>query len=397
VPRGRYLLRVRLKAVPGSIDGTIVFVTSVPSMTEAIGELGPSIDVSPYAGRDDEAYLVHDHAGGPVYVSQFDSAPGAAIEGVEVYRIRPLLDEDQKAERSLLREMPPLPMWVPLASAGVRVAVAESGALVVDGDASRMGYQISSPPVASKAFTRITMRAAFAPAQGAVCVGALNGSAAKWLANGGDPSRDFSFSVDETAAFRIVFYNCNRADTGNVPSRFRLSEVRYAAADPGLYVDRLLAVREPAAAAASIVPDPRLHSFPAGLHVTSDELAGIETLPPIADMPFHASIARYSDDGWTITGKADGQYSYALRSKPQIVGDDRRLVAIGRVRAGGVTIGLLTKDQWAAQVNVTSPGEFIVVIAPPRRGTYDVVVANNLPGTSLDNDVVITRIGWVPR
>ena len=73
------------------------------------------------------------------------------------------------------------------------------------------------------------------------------------------------------------------------------------------------------------------------------------------------------------------------------------LVAMGIVHEGGVTIGLLRNDQWAGLVNVTSPGEFMAIIEPPGRGQYDVVVANDLTGPSLDNDVVITRIGWVAR
>jgi hypothetical protein len=286
----------------------------------------------------------------------------------------------------------------------VQARAAKAGGLAVDGDASRMSYQLTSPRVPAKAATTVTFEAMYERIQGAVCIGALDGLASRWLANGGNPSRAFRFTVDATAAFRMVFYNCNPSETGNAPSRFTVSGVRYAEEDPGLYVDRLLAIRDPQHAAASIVPDPRLRTFPAGLNVTSDSLAGTE--PPLSnsDLQFRAPIVRNAGGGWTISGKAPTAYSYVLRWKGVEIKDpaQRRnapgwLMATGRVNAGGATIGLLKNDQWAAQVNVTTPGEFIVVIEPPGAGAYDVVVANNVVDPSLHTEVAITRMAWVTR
>ena len=60
----------------------------------------------------------------------------------------------------------------------------------------------------------------------------------------------------------------------------------------------------------------------------------------------------------------------------------------------GLTIGLLNKGEWAAQLNVTEPGPFTVVIAPPRSGVYSVLLANALSG-SLDTSIAITKLGIV--
>ena len=40
-------------------------------------------------------------------------------------------------------------------------------------------------------------------------------------------------------------------------------------------------------------------------------------------------------------------------------------------------------------------GDFVVVIKVPGDGDYSVVLANNLPGRSLHNQLTIERIGWV--
>jgi hypothetical protein len=61
-----------------------------------------------------------------------------------------------------------------------------------------------------------------------------------------------------------------------------------------------------------------------------------------------------------------------------------------------VTIGLLQNNSWVAQVNAAA-GEFIIVIEPPQPGVYEIVAATNVADPSLATDVVIDRLGWVPR
>ena len=396
LPPGRYLLRVRVGRSSGGSPSRMVCATPAQSMTEVIGELGPSFDVSAYAPGADDAYVVHEHAGGSVYVSQFDNGQGASIDGVEVYRIRPTLHDDQRAEERIFQAMPALASWVPLATDGVRARVTEAGALVVEGNASPQGYQIQSPALPAKPGTAVTIRTAFTREQGTVCVGALNHTGEKWIANGGNPAQDFVFTMDDATSFRLVYYNCQPPDAGTVASRFAVSDARYAVALPGYYVDRLIAIVDPPAVpAAAIVPGPRVQSFPSGLVLSADETERITTPIGSADLQFNAPLAIMAGDGWTIHGTADARFSYLLHSKPQRVDGTTMLVVTGSVRRGGVTVGLLKNSQWAGQVHVTTPGEFIVVIEPPGSGSYDIVVANNLPEDSLETDVVIERLGWI--
>lgn len=243
IPAGRFLLRIRVGSSSNATKRMLA-VTRSPSMEETISDLGPTADMSPYGERDGVAYLFCDHPGGPLYVSQFDDGEGANLDAVEVYRIRPLLHDGQapEPERLIFSAMPPLRDWLP--SRGIQAHLTASGGLAVDGDASRLGYQVASPPVRVGPSARVTVRTAFASEQGSVCVGALNGSGAKWLANGGIPSGDYTFTADETAAFRFVFYNCHPTGTEHPRSRFTVSNAYYSVKEDGRsYFDQLTSLQ----------------------------------------------------------------------------------------------------------------------------------------------------------
>jgi hypothetical protein len=396
LPPGRYLLRIRLTGAPRVVISrrpAVLAVTSAASISETVGDLGPSVDFSPYAQADTDAFLIHSHPGGALYVSQFDKEQRSSLDGIDVYRILPALYSDQLAD-PLFTSLPAEP-WLPLASPGVNVSVTATGALSVKGDASQGGYQIQSPVLPAEKGSIVTVRAMFVGQQGRVCIGALN-SPGNWLVNGGDPLRDFQFPVDATGGFRVVFYNCNAAPSGNAPSWFTVSHMRYAIREPGAYVDQLLAALNPGPAAAPAIEGPPVRSFPAGLHLTSDEVTRIQIQLKSADLQFRAPLVGDAGEGWLLKGQAEGRYSYVLRSKPIRI-SAHRLVAKGVLNSGGVTIGLLKDEKWAGNVNVTEPGPFVVVVEPPALGTtYEIVVANDIDSGPLTTDVALERIGWAP-
>jgi len=70
-------------------------------------------------------------------------------------------------------------------------------------------------------------------------------------------------------------------------------------------------------------------------------------------------------------------------------------VVTGHLERGGISIGLLQKDKWVAQVSITEPGDFTVVIAPPSSGFYSVLFANDLQD-GLETSIVLTRVGVLP-
>lgn len=389
LPSGRYLLRVRLESAARSKRPTVLAVTSAPSISEEFGELGPSIDVSPYVGGDEDAYLFHAHPGGALYVSQLAQGEGVTLGGLEVYRVLPALHDDQRADRTAFADFA-LAEWLPQVSRGVQAALTDTGAVTVNGDATEGGYQITSPARPAIAQSTVTLRFDFTLSEGRVCVGALNGADA-WLANGGDPARDFSFAMDATGAFRAVLYNCNPSGRGNAPSRFTVTRGRYAVTEAGMYVDRLLATMNPTAR-----PSPLAANATAPRVIPAEEVSRIQIPLRSPDLQFRAPNLFDAGEGWQLRGRAAGRFSYVMRSTPS-KRTGYRLVAKGVIRRGGLTIGLMRNEAWAASVNVTAPGPFTVTVDPPEPGAvYDALIANDLESGPLTTDVEIERVGWAP-
>jgi hypothetical protein len=205
--------------------------------------------------------------------------------------------------------------------------------------------------------------------------------------------------MDATQGFRIVLANC-KSQPDAVASRFVVWPGSYMVEAIGeLYADRLVAAALHAdAAKPEELADLAVRTFPSGLRVTKAEVQGPVTALEPTDFAFRAENVRRDGDGWIATGRAQGQYSYLLQSKEKRLTKDSRLLAAGRVERGGVSIGLLKNNKWAAQINITEPGDFTVVIAPPSSGNYSVLVANDLrQPQDLDTSVVLSRLGMVRK
>ena len=395
LPTGRFLFRVHVRPAVNS-SRRLLAVTQTRFFRESFGDLGPSIDVAPYFSHDTDAYLFHDHSGGPLYISQFDDGSGASIEGVDVYRIASTLPGGQLTHLTFW-DMPPLARWVPFAppDAGVHATMAGM-ALVVEGNGSRSGYQVQSPPVPAPRGSHVIARADFSGAGGVVCVGALNGNGSQWLRRDGRPSRDIRFVVDDTASFRLTFYNCNGSETGNVASRFSIARAQYAVDDLPA-VDRLMSLLDATPLPKPVPPDFRLRAMPPGLALTASDLARVPAPLAEGDLVFRAPLATRAAGEWTLAGTASSGFSYALVLTPKLLFGRRHLFARGRVNAGGVTFGLQQKGTWVSQIDITTPGEFIVEIEAPRLGRYTAVVAHYITDPSLRTDVTISQLGWISR
>jgi hypothetical protein len=146
-------------------------------------------------------------------------------------------------------------------------------------------------------------------------------------------------------------------------------------------------------------PAPEIFTFPEDLSVgRSLVVRDIERLSE-ADIELRSSTLKTRTDGWRVDGVGGvggrGPFLYLaqMKSQPRRAGD--LLIARGRLEFGGFSLGLVQNGMWIAQVPVLVAGEFVVVIKVPSDGSYSVVLANNLPGRSLHNQLTIDRIGWV--
>jgi hypothetical protein len=394
LPAGRYLLKVTVKPGQGRSPRRLIAATSAGMVRQTIGEMGPDGDFGAYRQDDTEVILLLAHQGGPVYVSQFDDGIDPRIEGVEVRPILSLLDPDEQPMR--WTALAPFDKWKTAAGA---TAQADGESVHVAGDASAFGYQYSSPPIRVRRQNRVTVRMPVRVEQGRVCSGVLNGDESGWLVHPDASRESLQFSIDATQGFRVVLANCN-GDQNATASRFVVWPASYRVDPIGdFYVDRLVtAALYPNAPKAGELAGPEVRTLPVALEVTKTEAESTLTNFGPSDLSYRAGILRQDGNRWVVQGTADAQYSYLLQSSPIRMNARSRVLISGRVERGGATIGLLKNNQWASQLNVTEPGEFTIVIAPPSGGAYSVVVANNLSKPDdLNTSIVFDRIGMLKK
>jgi hypothetical protein len=146
-------------------------------------------------------------------------------------------------------------------------------------------------------------------------------------------------------------------------------------------------------------PAPEIYTYPSDLPVGRSLV--VRVIDPLADADIEQRSATLETrpDGWRVNGAGGvggrGPFLYLAQMKPQPRRAGEMLIARGRVEHGGFSLGLVQNGVWTAQVPVLTAGDFVVVIRVPTDGPYAVVLANNLPGRSLHNQLTIDRIGWV--
>lgn len=111
-----------------------------------------------------------------------------------------------------------------------------------------------------------------------------------------------------------------------------------------------------------------------------------------ANMAVLDKTVTVADSTVTIKGDAPTSYSYALQLPAKDSKGGRYLVAEGELFDGGLTLGLLKNNQWAGQVNITSPGKFKIFMNP-EAGEYTATLAHNVPEQKF-NHFRLTKLGW---
>ena len=84
--------------------------------------------------------------------------------------------------------------------------------------------------------------------------------------------------------------------------------------------------------------------------------------------------------GWNLAGSHQSSYGYLAESRSIALKKGQQILVHGSVSSGAITVGLLHTDAWAGQANVTTTGEFYATIAAPSTGSFNLVIAADLPG-----------------
>lgn len=98
-------------------------------------------------------------------------------------------------------------------------------------------------------------------------------------------------------------------------------------------------------------------------------------------------------DSLFIDEDLDSAFVYLYMLPEKSLSINGYLLAEGTLYEGGMTLGLLENGMWHSQVNITSPGEFKVVIAADA-GTFAAVLANNNANRN-DTKLRVEKLGWL--
>lgn len=228
------LLAIRLTRNDVTTRGGGVFIAApAVDFTTGWDEFG-SLPLVVYFGFERETEMIIDHAGGPLWISQFDAN---GTNGFTVTEVRPIIAPIGGVEspnRDAPEQPPPLARWLPTRLAQVQPS---ARALALSAMVPGWGHLLESPLFQVTGGSVYQIHIPVEKLDGDIAIGVLD-EARRWVLPPTAPWRNLRFAVDGTRRVRIVV----TSDTVDRTARAVLGEPRLQllvdAAAP-LYVDRL--------------------------------------------------------------------------------------------------------------------------------------------------------------
>jgi hypothetical protein len=141
---------------------------------------------------------------------------------------------------------------------------------------------------------------------------------------------------------------------------------------------------------------PKVYTFPRDMQVQRSVLLGAVQRWTEDDLARQSGMLAISGNIWHVSGVGGrGRFLYLAEMKMRAVKRGSLAVAQGRLIRGGISFGLVHNGEWAAQVPVTLPGDFAIVLQVPDDGEYEAVLSNYVVGALLRYEAIIDRAGWI--
>lgn len=105
---------------------------------------------------------------------------------------------------------------------GVKVSLGDKASLLVEGDSSQFGYQISSMPISVLPNSNVVLTLPLNVSAGNLGVGILNQSQDRWLLAASHVNESYRFNTGDNRMITIVVANANHDAEFILPSRFSL-------------------------------------------------------------------------------------------------------------------------------------------------------------------------------
>jgi hypothetical protein len=237
---GQYLLKVQLRPALQAARAAVFAATATAEFHGDLTQPASGVDVSPWFADQDVVYLLHPHAGGAFYISQFGSGP-PAMASVEAFPILPLPDY-----RDRRREPPPQQAiaakeWS-AAFPEITVSMQPDGQAAVAGNATLYGYQAYGPLIAVTPGQRMRIRVPMTVTAGRGCLGVLDGTRLRWLLAPDSLRDEYEFQINDSRTVTPVLADCSGSPANVVPMRATIGDGWYAlwSDRDELYVDQLM-------------------------------------------------------------------------------------------------------------------------------------------------------------
>lgn len=208
LPRGTYSLSLQPARKNNSANSG--FFMASPNQNHYLSSRHEEVASGfvPYFSNETSVVMILEHAGGKIFLSQFDTAPGATFSLLSARPVTPLktVSAPQSGGRKL--ELPPMNAWRPVLGDDSRVISVNDDSIDMVSAGTSGKYNLLSPPVRIPSGSRIRLTLPIEVRRGAVAVGILDDDR-NWILEPVSPWKPIEFLSQNGENIQIVVKDDN--------------------------------------------------------------------------------------------------------------------------------------------------------------------------------------------